>query len=215
MPISKLMLRTVLAVAALAAATAAAQAAGALVIGRCGAYGYSHNYDNLADAKRRAMNECVTHKGKNCKEVVTLDGNCAAFAMDTRRTCGAWGWATRANREDAEEVAIRECSAAGGRACRVRIQFCDTASSASPAMTTNWKTSDLDKKECLARGEKIMKDAGLTKNFEVTTASIFGEQGDYTAQINCITDKNIVMFLVVGPTLEKARVHMKAIFEDF
>ena len=160
------------------------------------------------------MNECVNAGGKNCKEVVTLDGNCAAFATDSRRTCGAWGWATRSNRDDAEEVAMRECRSAGGRNCRIRIQFCDTASTASPAMTTNWKASDLDKKECLNRGEKVMKDAGLTKNLEVTAASVFGEEGDYTAQINCIPDKNIVMFLIVGPALERARVHMKAIYEN-
>jgi hypothetical protein len=207
--------RAALAAVALAAASVAAQAAGALVVGNCGAYGYSHNYEDLAEARQRAMNECIKHKGKNCKQVVTLDGNCAAFATDTRRSCGAWGWATRANREDAEEVAIRECSAAGGRACRVRIQFCDTISTASPAMTTNWKSTDTDKQECLKRGEKVMKDAGLTKNFEVTTASVFGEQGDYTAQINCITDKQIVMFLIVGPKLEEARKHMSAIYQNF
>jgi hypothetical protein len=207
------MQRAVLAAAALIAAGAAAQAAGALVIGNCGAYGYSHNYDELAEARRRAMRECTSHKGKNCKEVVTLDGNCAAFATDSRRTCGAWGWATRSNRDDAEEVAIRECSAAGGRACKIRVQFCD--SSAAPAMTTNWKSTTLDKKECRERGEKVMKGAGLTKNFEVTTASVFGEQGDYTAQINCITDKDIVVFLIVGPTLEEARKHMSAIYDSF
>lgn len=199
--------------AAALAANTAAHAAGALVIGNCGAYGYSHNYDDLADARKRAMDECLKHKGKNCKQVVTLNGNCAAFALDSRRTCGAWGWATRANRDDAEEVALRECASAGGRSCRIRVQFCDV--SASPAMTTNWKNSTVDKMECLAQGEKVMKDAGLTKNFEVTAASVFGEKGDYTAQINCITDKEIVMFLVVGPKLEDARVHMKAIYENF
>jgi hypothetical protein len=190
-----------------------AQAAGALVIGNCGAYGYSHNYDNMDDARTRAMDECRKHKGKNCKQVTTINGNCAAFATDRRRSCGAWGWATRANRDDAEDVAIRECTKAGGRECRIRVQFCDAL--AAPAMTTNWKPITIDKKECLEKAEKVIKAAGLTKNFEVTSASVFGEQDDYTAQINCITEKGIAMFLLVGPKLERAREHMKAIYDGF
>ena len=35
------------------------------------------------------------------------------------------------------------------------------------------------------------------------------EQGDYTAQINCITVK-IVMILIVGPKLEEARKHERS-----
>ena len=213
MNVSKLMLRAVVAVAALAAASPVARAAGALVIGNCGATGYAHNYDDVEEAKRRAMDECIKHRGKNCKQAATLYGNCAAFATDTRRTCGAWGWATRATQDEAEDVAIEQCRKAGGRACRVRVQFCDV--SAAPAMSTNWKSTSLDRQECLDHGSKVMKDAGLTKNFEVTNASVFGEQGDYTAQINCITEKNMVMFLIIGPKLEQARRHMDAIYDNF
>src|SRR5687768_2841113 len=77
-------------------AAGSARAEGALAIGNCGAYGYGFNYDTEAGARDRAMKECTGNRGKNCKVVVTLSGNCAAYAIDNRRSCGAWGLASRA-----------------------------------------------------------------------------------------------------------------------
>lgn len=106
----------------LMASVSMAQARGALVIGNCGAWGGSWNYDDDSEARDRALSEC---KGRNCKVVTSFSGLCAAFAIDRARTCGAWGWATRERQSTAEEVAIRECENAGGRDCQIRAKFCD------------------------------------------------------------------------------------------
>lgn len=90
-------------------AAGGASAEGALAIGNCGAYGYAFNYDTEAGARDRAMSECTKNRGKNCKVVVALSGNCAAFSIDNRRSCGAWGWASRATKEAATDAAIDEC----------------------------------------------------------------------------------------------------------
>jgi hypothetical protein len=203
----------VFALAALISAGTTAKAEGALAIGDCGAYGFSYNYDTESAARERALKECRDHKGKNCKTVVTLSGNCAAFSIDDRKSCGAWGWASRATKEAAITAAINECTKAGGRDCVRRTDVCD--SKAAPAMTTNWSSTTLEQKECIARAETVMKNAGLTKNYEVVGQSVFGEEGDYTAQVRCLTEKTIVIFVVVGPDLEAARKHMAAIFDKF
>jgi hypothetical protein len=194
-------------------AAANARAEGALVIGNCGAYGYAFNYDTEAGARERAMKECTGNRGKNCKVVVALSGNCAAFAIDNRRSCGAWGWSSRATKEAATAAAIEECRKAGGKSCGMRAQVCDAKP--APAMTTNWVTVTVPQAECVARAEVLMKEAGLTNNYEVVGQSVFGEQGDYTAQIRCIADKTIALFVVTGPELEGARKYMTAIFDKF
>jgi hypothetical protein len=82
-------------------------------------------------------------------------------------------------------------------------------------MTTNWVTVTVPQAECVARAETLMKEAGMKSNYEVVGQSVFGEQGDFTAQIRCITDKTIALFVVTGPNLEGARKHMAAIFDKF
>jgi Domain of unknown function (DUF4189) len=196
-----------------------ARAEGAFAIGDCSAYGYAINFDSVSEARRQALAECRSHRGKNCKVVVTLHGNCGAFATDRSRSCGAWGWATRATRSLAEDAAVSQCSSAGGRRCSVRTHFCDTKSASaepsSPALTTNWTSTTLGQNECLDRASRIVKEAGLTTNFERVGQSVFGEQGDYTAQVRCISEKGVVVFVIIGPKLDRARVHMKALIDNF
>jgi hypothetical protein len=212
MPSFALMLSFFAAFGALLAADTA-RAEGALAIGECGAYGYSVNNDSLSVARQRALRQCRSHDGKNCEIKMTLSGNCGAFATDRNRRCGAGGWARRATRSEAEKVAIAQCHKFGGTNCRIRTAICDTPP--APALTTNWTSTTLGQNECLARARQVMKDAGLTTNFETVGQSVFGEQGDYTAQIRCISEKNVVIFAVIGRKLDDARAHMKAIFEKF
>jgi hypothetical protein len=205
-------LQAIVAAGILAGSNSSAQALGALSIGDCGAWGGAWNYSTVAEARRRAMQEC---KGRNCKVVVNLSGNCVAFAVDQARSCGAWGWATRSTKADAERVAIEQCEKSGGRNCRVRAQFCDSPLQTAPALSTNWKDTDLAQDDCVARAEQVARDAGLTTKLEKVGQSIFGENGDYTGWVRCIADKNIVVFVVAGPELEEARKFLRAMVDAF
>ncbi len=106
----------------LLASGAVAEARGALAIGACGAWGGAWHFDTDNGAQNRALNEC---RGRNCRVVTTFDGLCAAFAYDRKGNCGAFGWATRATRGEAETAALQECVNANGRECYIRGQFCD------------------------------------------------------------------------------------------
>jgi hypothetical protein len=83
-------------------------AAGALAVGKCGAYGQAYDYPAEATARAAALKQC---KG-NCT-AVTMKRSCAALSVDMANPCGAaWlcGEAENiqlAQRRDQEVLRIR------------------------------------------------------------------------------------------------------------
>jgi hypothetical protein len=203
------LVRATLCVAAAAILIAGAQGPARAI---CGAWGGGWNHDTEAGARAAAMRQC---KGKNCKVAATLAGNCIAFAIDRNRSCGAWGWATRQTREAAEEAALNQCRKHKGANCNIRAQFCDSQNFTAPSLSSNWKSIELSQTDCMARGERLAKEAGLKSNFNIAGHSIFGESGDYTGWVRCIAEKGIVVIVITGPKLEDARKFQQAIYNGF
>ena len=100
----------------------AANAAGALAVGVCGAYGYGFDYRNVNDARVAAISKCA---GGNCKVVGVVRKGCAAMAVDAKNPCGSFGWALNSHLGKAENASMRRCSEFGGRDCVVRAWACD------------------------------------------------------------------------------------------
>ncbi len=98
-----------------------AQAAGALAIGACGAYGYSYDYRGVAVARKAAIGRC---KG-NCKIVSTMKRSCGALAIDAGNACGAIGYANAGRLGKAQNMALRYCYRYGGKDCVIRAWACD------------------------------------------------------------------------------------------
>jgi len=99
-----------------------AQAAGALAVGVCGAYGYGFYYSKVTDARAAAMQKC---SGGQCKVVGVVRRGCAAMAVDAKNPCGSFGWAINSHLGKAENASMRRCSEFGGRDCVVRAWACD------------------------------------------------------------------------------------------
>jgi hypothetical protein len=114
--------RATAAACCLMAAIGAANAAGALAVGTCGAYGYGYDFRNLADARVAAMRRC---SGKDCKIVGTIQHGCAAMAVDAKKPCGSFGWAIDSHLGRAENLSLRRCYEFGGKDCMVRAFACD------------------------------------------------------------------------------------------
>ncbi len=93
-------------------AIATANAAGALAVGTCGAYGYGFDYSKIADARAAAISKC---KGGNCKVVGIVRKGCAAMAIDAKNPCGSFGWAINSHLGKAENTSLRRCFEFGGR----------------------------------------------------------------------------------------------------
>jgi hypothetical protein len=96
------------------------QAAGALAVGACGAYGFAYDYAKEPAAAQAALAKC---KG-GCK-VVPIRRACGAVAIDGRNACGAHGYAVSGTLGDAQNTALRHCYQYGGKDCVIRAWACD------------------------------------------------------------------------------------------
>lgn len=114
--------RAALAGAFMISAIALVQAAGALAIGPCGAYGVAYDLARDTAARTEAMHKCGR---PNCKVAASLKRNCAAFAVDLRNTCGPYGFASAARLGPAQNTALRQCYRNGGKDCVIRAFVCD------------------------------------------------------------------------------------------
>lgn len=110
---------TALAVAALAKS---GEAAGALAVGSCGAYGYAYDFRALPEAQAQALRRC---SGARCRVVATMQRTCAALAVDIAKKCGPHGYAVATRLGPAQNAALRSCYRAGGRDCLIRAFVCD------------------------------------------------------------------------------------------
>jgi hypothetical protein len=95
--------RMLVAASLLLVGSVAAQAAGALAIGACGAYGFAYDYERnaFAAAEAEALRKCA---GRGCRIVTAVKRNCAAFAVDGRNFCGSYGYASAARLGQAQNT---------------------------------------------------------------------------------------------------------------
>ena len=89
---------------------APAGAAGALAVGKCGAYGHAFDFKDAQAAMIAAMKQCQG----DCK-AIAMKRACAAFSVDIANPCGAHGYAVaRASRRPR----IAQCATAIASAAR-------------------------------------------------------------------------------------------------
>jgi len=97
-----------------------ASAAGALAIGKCGAYGQAFDYPAERGARAAALKQC---KG-DCS-AVTMKRACVALSLDMTKPCGAHGYAVAPRISSALNEAMKKCYAFGGKQCVIRAWACD------------------------------------------------------------------------------------------
>lgn len=100
--------------------SAPVRAAGALAIGKCGAFGQAIDYPEpgaaIAAARRQCKGDCST---------ITMKRACAAFAVDMANPCGSFGRAVAPHISGALNAASRYCYQYGGKECVIRAWACD------------------------------------------------------------------------------------------
>ena len=95
-------------------------AAGAMAIGKCGAYGYAFDYARTAGAEKAARAKCHG----DCR-TVAMNRACAALSIDMRNPCGAHGYAVQPKISAALNTASEQCHKNGGKDCVIRAFVCD------------------------------------------------------------------------------------------
>ena len=76
-------------------------------------------------------------------------------------------------------------------------------SQAGPAIASDWDDLSYSQDECLARGEAAIRRLGFG-DIERTRYSRFGQNGEYTVAVRCISEKKAVLFLASGPLQQRA-----------
>ena len=97
-----------------------AWAAGALAVGKCGAYGQAYDYSAEAAARTAALKQC-----KGACTAIAMKRACAALAVDMRNPCGAHGYAIKPRISSSLNAATRKCYEFGGKECVIRAWACD------------------------------------------------------------------------------------------
>ena len=95
-------------------------AAGAVAMGKCGAYGQAYDYAGEGAARAAALKRC---RG-DCT-AITMKRACAALAIDMKNPCGPHGHAVRPHISSSFNEATRECYKFGGKECVIRAWACD------------------------------------------------------------------------------------------
>jgi hypothetical protein len=99
---------------------APALAAGALAVGKCGAFGQAFDYPAqeaaIVAARKQCQGDCTT---------VTMKRSCAALAVDMKNPCGAHGYAVAPRISSSLNEATRKCYEFGGKECVIRAWACD------------------------------------------------------------------------------------------
>ena len=101
-------------------ATGSAESAGALAVGKCGAFGHAFDFKDARAAMHAAQKQC---KG-NCK-AIPMKRACAALAIDMANPCGAHGYAVAPRISSVLNAATRNCYRFGGKECVIRAWACD------------------------------------------------------------------------------------------
>ena len=95
-------------------------AAGAIAVGKCGAYGQAYDYPGEDAARIAALKQC---KGQCTAD--TMKRACAALAIDLKNPCGAHGYAVKPKISSSLNAATRKCYEYGGKECVIRVWACD------------------------------------------------------------------------------------------
>ena len=141
--------RGLLAGAALSAAAIAlslsapqtASAEGAIAIGASGnfaqdgfAFGAAINKSSADDAAQQALATCKKYEGAPkmaaiCKVVFHFSHECYALSFDPKAGTPGVGWAIAADKQTAEERALKNCQVTAGAdrrdSCKINQSFCD------------------------------------------------------------------------------------------
>jgi hypothetical protein len=88
------------------------------------------------------------------------------------------------------------------------------AARAGPAIATDWFESTLTQETCFARAEQALNQMGLA-NIERTRFSRFGQAGDYTMQVRCVAEKNMVLVITAGPDRPQVQAYQAKLVELF
>src|SRR5262245_20796393 len=88
------------------------------------------------------------------------------------------------------------------------------AASADTAIATRWRQMRLDQDNCMSYARLAIFRSGFEKA-DPGSQTMSGKKGEYTASIRCLSEQQMVFFIVAGPDAGTASGYMITIFGQF
>jgi hypothetical protein len=91
-------------------------------------------------------------------------------------------------------------------------------SAKGPAMTTIWRTTDATLERCLDVARQAITASGFLTDVATDGGGVYGQLGEYTGSIQCVSDVRVIFVVVAGPLADecvKLRILLEKKFEVF
>ncbi len=83
-----------------------------------------------------------------------------------------------------------------------------------PAVATKWRINGEAQNLCLGHAQETLRRNGF-KSLGPGSQSMMGIRGEYTAQIRCVPEQQIVFFVMSGPSPSEANRLLDSVFQGF
>jgi hypothetical protein len=89
-----------------------------------------------------------------------------------------------------------------------------SAALAGPGIATNWAETTWTQEQCFARAEATLTELGFA-TIESSKFSRFAQTGEYTLMVQCMTEKNLILFVTAGPSRADVQKYQAQLFGKF
>ena len=104
--------------------------------------------------------------------------------------------------------------AGAGLGAIVAAAMHSAALAAGPGIATNWAETSWTQEQCFARAEATLKELGFA-TIESSKFSRSAQTGDYTLMVQCMTEKNLILFVTAGPSRADVQKYQAKLFDKF
>jgi hypothetical protein len=91
--------------------------------------------------------------------------------------------------------------------------FASTAM-ADTSVATKWRLIGQAQNDCMTHAESALMNAGFDRA-DPGTQTMSGKHGDYTASIRCVSELNMVFFVMTGPSPATAAQYLEVLYGRF
>ena len=99
-------------------------------------------------------------------------------------------------------------------ACLLFIVSVPVVARADTAIGTKYRPMALDQGNCMSYARMAIFRLGFDKS-EPGSQTMSGKKGEYTASIRCVSDAQLVFFILAGPSPEAVSNYLNILYSQF
>src|SRR5476651_1133170 len=101
--------------------------------------------------------------------------------------------------------------ASGGLGAIVLTAMHSATLAAGPGIATNWAETAWTQEQCFVRAEATLKELGFA-TIESSKFSRSAQTGEYTLMVQCMAQKNLILFVTAGPSRTEVQKYQAKLF---